>query len=121
MNKSTISTTLASRSLGSLLFSVGAPLTMQAISPDDLAARIGRSERMLIVDVRATSQYAQGHVPGAINIPVQSIAGKVGSLSRERPVVLFCASGARSGVAARVLKAAGFKDVVNAGGLGDLP
>lgn len=87
MNKSTISTTLASRSLGSLLFSVGAPLTMQAISPDDLAARIGRSERMLIVDVRATSQYAQGHVPGAINIPLSLLPHK--ALPASAPVFVY--------------------------------
>ena len=36
-------------------------------------------------------------------------------------MVLYCASGARSGMAARVLKQAGYADVVNAGGLGDMP
>jgi phage shock protein E len=36
-------------------------------------------------------------------------------------VVLYCASGARSGVAARILKQAGYAEVVNAGGLGDMP
>jgi phage shock protein E len=74
-----------------------------------------------LIDVRSPEEFRDGSYPGALNIPVQSIATKLGSLSKEKPVILFCASGARSSVAARVLKAAGFKEVLNAGGLSDLP
>jgi len=40
---------------------------------------------------------------------------------KDRPIVLYCASGARSALAARILKAAGWTDVTNAGGLWDMP
>ena len=42
-------------------------------------------------------------------------------IPRDRPVVLYCASGARSSAAARAMKQAGFADVLNAGGLADMP
>jgi rhodanese-related sulfurtransferase len=56
-----------------------------------------------------------------VNIPVQDLARRMGELEKVRPVVLYCASGARSGMAARMLKQAGFAKVVNAGGLDDMP
>ena len=74
-----------------------------------------------VVDVRSQEEFRDGSYPGALNIPVQSLATKMGSLDKKRPVVLFCASGARSAMAARMLKAAGFADVLNAGGLDDMP
>ena len=40
---------------------------------------------------------------------------------KDKPIVLYCASGARSGQGARFLKQAGFTDVINAGGLDDMP
>jgi phage shock protein E len=74
-----------------------------------------------IVDVRSPEEFRDGFYPGAKNIPVQEIGGRLGELKKDKAVVLYCASGGRSGMAARVLKQAGFADVVNAGGLGDMP
>ena len=74
-----------------------------------------------IVDVRSSEEYRDGYYTGAVNIPVQDLARRMGELKKDRPVVLYCASGARSGMAARLLKQAGFTRVVNAGGLGDMP
>ncbi len=74
-----------------------------------------------VVDVRSPDEFRGGAYPGAINIPVQVLPARMGELPKDRPVVLYCASGARSAAAARMLKQAGFADVVNAGGLGDMP
>ena len=74
-----------------------------------------------IVDVRSPEEFRDGFYPGAVNIPVQEIARRLGELAKDKAVVLYCASGGRSGAAARVLKQAGYADVVNAGGLGDMP
>lgn len=74
-----------------------------------------------IVDVRSPDEYRDGSYPGAVNIPLQLLASRLGEIPKDKPVVLFCASGARSGMAARQLKQAGYPDVVNAGGLGDMP
>jgi phage shock protein E len=75
-----------------------------------------------VVDVRTPAEFKDGSYPGAINIPLMVLPVRMHELEpRDRPVVLFCASGARSGQGARLLKQAGFTDVVNAGGLDDMP
>jgi phage shock protein E len=75
-----------------------------------------------IVDVRTPAEFRDGSYPGAVNIPLALIPLKIQELEpRDKPIVLFCASGARSGQAARLLKQSGFTDVVNAGGLDDMP
>jgi len=74
-----------------------------------------------IIDVRTPEEYRDGAYPGAINIPVSNLGTRLGELAKNKPVVLYCASGARSASAARAMKQAGFADVVNAGGLGDMP
>jgi len=75
----------------------------------------------LVIDVRSPEEFRDGAYPGARNIPISSLGARLGELPKERPVVLYCASGARSAAAARALKQAGFTDVVNAGGLSDMP
>jgi len=75
-----------------------------------------------IIDVRTVGEFADGAYPKALNIPLSELPGKLEELGpKDRPIVLYCASGARSAQAARLLKQAGFADVVNAGGLGDMP
>jgi len=75
-----------------------------------------------IVDVRSKDEFADGFFPGAVNIPLGELAGKLGELGpKDKPIVLYCASGARSAQAARLLKQEGFLDVLNAGGLDDMP
>lgn len=75
-----------------------------------------------IVDVRSAGEFADESYPGAINIPLNIIPAKVQDLGpKDGPIVLYCASGARSASAARFLKEAGFTNVVNAGGIDDMP
>ncbi len=75
-----------------------------------------------IVDVRSIAEFKDGAYPGAINIPLHLLPVKMNDLGpKETPIVLYCASGARSGQGMRFLKQNGFTDVVNAGGLDDMP
>ena len=75
-----------------------------------------------VIDVRTPDEFADGAYPGAVNIPLAALGARIGELGpKESPIVLYCASGARSAQAARLLKQAGFADVVNAGGLDDMP
>ncbi len=74
----------------------------------------------VIVDVRTPEEFRDGAYPGALNIPVSNLAGRLSEIPKDKPVVLYCASGARSASAARTLKQAGYADVINAGGLGDM-
>ena len=72
-----------------------------------------------LVDVRTPSEFAAGHLPGAINLPLGELSRRLGELgAKDSIIVLYCRSGARSGSAARSLKAAGFSAVHNLGGMG---
>ena len=70
-----------------------------------------------VVDVRSEAEFRAGGYPGAINVPLQVLSSELDRISKDRPVVLYCASGARSAMAARILKKAGYTDVLNGGGL----
>jgi len=69
----------------------------------------------LILDVRTSGEYAEGHLDGAKLLPVQEIQRRVGELAnyKDQPVFIYCRSGNRSTVAAKVLIDAGFKQVIN--------
>jgi len=64
----------------------------------------------VLLDVREPNEYAAGHLPGAINIPVTNFAAAA-KLDRGKKVVIYCRSGARSYTAYRKLKKLGFPDV----------
>lgn len=79
------------------------------------------AEGATLIDVRSPGEFASGHVEGAKNIPVQEIGERAKEIPKDRPVVLYCASGMRSGSAASVLRAAGRKDVHNLGSIANWP
>lgn len=74
-----------------------------------------------IVDVRSRDEFAGGAYPNATNIPVQELMQRLNEFERDKPIVVYCASGGRSGMAAQILKANGYHDVLNGGGLWDMP
>ena len=76
----------------------------------------------LVIDVRSMEEFEEEHYPNAICIPVNEILSRLSEVGpKDRQIVLYCASGARSALAARMLKSAGYSKVVNAGGLYDMP
>jgi rhodanese-related sulfurtransferase len=61
-----------------------------------------------LLDVRSESEFASGHVPGAMNVPLDRLSGHSAALVKEgRPIVVYCASGMRSAAARRILRKAG--------------
>jgi phage shock protein E len=74
-----------------------------------------------VVDVRTQAEFRGGAYQGAINVPLGELSSSFGRIPKDRPVVVYCASGARSAMAARILRRAGYADVSNAGGLGQMP
>jgi rhodanese-related sulfurtransferase len=68
-----------------------------------------------LVDVRGRGEFAAGHAANSINIPLPEIGERAGDLDRSRPVIVCCASGTRSAMAAHRLRRLGFGRVVNAG------
>ncbi len=74
------------------------------------------AEGAVIIDVRSPGEFQSGHIQGSKNIPLNTISGKVQKFKKlDKPVILCCASGNRSGQAARILKAEGI-DAHNGGG-----
>ena len=68
-----------------------------------------------IVDVRSVDEFRVSHKDGSINIPLISLKNRTSELDNTKPIILCCASGSRSGLARRILKAKGFENVHNAG------
>jgi phage shock protein E len=69
-----------------------------------------------LVDVRTPTEFAAGHLPGAINVPVQQLDARMTELQpKDTVLVVYCRSGHRSGTAARMLKNAGFASVHDLG------
>ena len=80
------------------------------------------SEGAVVVDVRSVEEFDEEHYPGALNIPVEELLLRLNECgAKGTSLVLYCASGVRSAYAAKLLKGAGFTNVINAGGLGDMP
>ncbi len=69
---------------------------------------------MQVIDVRTPGEFQGGHAPGSRNIPLDQLEARVSEVDRTRPVILCCATGARSGLATQWLRALGY-DVTNAG------
>ena len=71
-----------------------------------------------VIDVRTDEEFRQGHLPGAVNIPYDQVPSRLGELpaDKTRPIVLYCRSGRRSGIAKQSLEALGFTNAINAGG-----
>ena len=74
-----------------------------------------------IIDVREHFEFAEDHIAGAVNIPLNSIPAHAEEIRNfNSPVVLYCRSGNRSGMALRLLSAQGITDLYNGGGLYDM-
>ncbi len=70
----------------------------------------------LVVDVREPTEYAAGHVPGAVSIPQADLASRLDELPRDRQLLVVCEGGTRSLRAAHFLKQVGFEHVNNLAG-----
>jgi phage shock protein E len=90
----------------------------QLITADEYNASMIDQEHLL-VDVRTPEEYAAGHIPGAVNIPLQSLSERMDEISGDQPVVLYCQSGNRSAQAVELLDAAGYTNLYDLGGIRD--
>lgn len=74
-----------------------------------------------VVDVRTPEEFNGEHFAGAINIPLNEIQTRLDEFkSMQQPIVLYCRSGNRSGMATSLLKQHGISEVYNGGGLADM-
>ena len=70
----------------------------------------------LLLDVRTPEEFAQGHIPGALNIPVDQLRARLDEVgAKDRTIVLYCRSGRRSATAASMLQTAGYPHLIDIG------
>ncbi len=90
----------------------------QAPNMDEGVRQFRATERAVLVDVREPDEYAGGHVPGSINLPLSQIRSAESVLTdKSQPVFVYCLSGGRSGQATSFLVRMGYTAVTNIGGI----
>ncbi|MDV7269602.1 rhodanese-like domain-containing protein [Thioclava sp. A2] len=98
--------------------------SVQRINPKDAVERHAKGE-LLVIDVRDAMELRQGKAAGALHVPLMALKMKcdpsspecLPELSVDKPIALYCASGARSQGAGQMLMQMGYKEVYNLGGL----
>ena len=119
-SRSILSRRRAVLTAGVLCFAVlGAPVLAWAAHLDGMLAqsllleRLKSGEAPLLVDVRTPGEFESGHVPGAINIPLQDLQRRMRELRpyRDTELVLYCETGVRAGHAGRLLEQQGFTEL----------
>ena len=80
--------------------------------------RYKMTDGAVLLDVRRVDEYNSGHIPGSINIPLDDIQRVEQTITdKDCPVFVYCLGGGRAGSAVRKMKALGYKDVRNIGGI----
>ena len=81
-----------------------APMSQEAL----LEHQSRHPDHLFVLDVRTPQEYAEGHVPGAVNVPHDQLASRLAEVPKDKDVVIYCKSGRRSALAADVLAANGY-------------
>ena len=100
-----------------------ADLNYRRIDMDEAITIMEKETGYIILDVRTTSEFAEKHIPGAINIPNETIGTEqIPELpDKDQLVLVYCRSGNRSKQASEKLAALGYTNVVEFGGIIDWP
>lgn len=82
-----------------------------------------QDESIVLIDVRTASEFAQGTVQGAINVPLQSLEQQIQSVILDKNTTIFviCQTGNRSAEASRILQRLGYSDITDIGGVVNWP
>jgi adenylyltransferase/sulfurtransferase len=83
------------------------------ITPIAVAAWLEQADKPFLLDVREANEWEIGHLPGAVRISVNELAGRMNELDTAVEMVVYCRSGVRSGRAVDMLKQAGFRRIKN--------
>ena len=98
----------------------------QTITPDEAAEMMATGSGYVIVDVRGKEEYDKGHIPGAINVPIDSLKQDIRNneaipelADKKKVYMIYCRSGRRSNEAAKLLSSFGYKHIYEFGGIID--
>jgi rhodanese-related sulfurtransferase len=87
---------------------------IKQVSPQEVRDALARGDDVALIDVREPNEWNLGHIPGAVHIPRGVLESAVDTrVPRERRIVLYCASGNRSALAAEMLEQMGYTDVAS--------
>jgi rhodanese-related sulfurtransferase/rubrerythrin len=75
-----------------------------------------RADEVTILDVRQPNEYQSGHIPGAVLAPLPELMEHMPNIDNRKPILVYCASGGRSRMAAQLLSGQGFDDITNLAG-----
>jgi rhodanese-related sulfurtransferase len=111
MNRKIVMWVVAAAVLGGVAFALFTPTPSvnKKVTGPELAQL--QKAGAWVVDVRTNSEFIAGHIPNSLNIPLDQLPQTVSGWSKTQPVVVYCATGARSAQAASYLVAQGFKKV----------
>lgn len=98
----------------------------RTLTPQEAKLQMDQQTDLVVVDVRTQEEYAAGHIPSAVLLPVEQIEAKDGSVAKVLPdknaeIFVYCRSGKRAGRAAAALIEQGYTNVCNIGGIMDWP
>jgi rhodanese-related sulfurtransferase len=88
----------------------------ERITPEELAKELAQASPPFLLDVRAAREWKSGGIEGNVNIPLNHLRARIAEVPRGRRIVVYCAGGYRSSIAASLLKQHGFDDVADLGG-----
>ena len=106
---STILLSIAAIFLLFKLFGYLGRLGIKQVSPRELDQKKG----MMLLDVRTDKEYEQGHIPGAVHVPLADIGNRIKKLKKDKELVVYCQSGNRSIWAIKRLLGMGYKNLSN--------
>ncbi|RKD25541.1 sulfurtransferase [Ammoniphilus oxalaticus] len=86
---------------------------LKNLSENEFDDQLRNNRNAFLVDAREPDEFKTGHIRGAINIPLSQFEDRVNEIPKERDVLLYCRSGARSQRAAKILFKKGFKNIAH--------
>jgi len=97
-----------------LHYSVKASSQASVAASPYLMERVANND-WLLIDVRSPKEFAQGHIPGAVNVPHENINDYISELEghKDKPIIIYCQSGRRAKLAMKVLQKLDFSEVMH--------
>ncbi|HZW82771.1 MAG TPA: FAD-dependent oxidoreductase [Candidatus Deferrimicrobium sp.] len=89
---------------------------IKTITPRELDEALTQGKQLQVVDVRTVEEFKRGHIPGAINVPLDELRQKYTELDQGKETVVNCGVGYRSYLAYKILQARGFENLLNLSG-----
>ena len=83
------------------------------IKATEAKSLLAANKNVFLLDVRTPDEFRQGRLQGAVLIPINEVERRIGEIPRNRPIVVYCAVGSRSGLVAGFLSRKGYREVYN--------